>query len=90
MSECEADAARSAGDEDVAVLDWDLDGAGSYQEVEDGEEEQREENEEGEECVRHGCSLKNTFHKLIVNKLDSDSYKLRYTLKFNRFFFIFN
>jgi len=37
----------------VAVGDWDLDGAGADEEVEEGEEEEREEDEEGEECVGH-------------------------------------
>lgn len=53
VGEGEADAAGSAGDEHVAVLDRDLDRAGPDQEVEEAEEEEGKENEEGEVRVRH-------------------------------------
>lgn len=53
MGEGEADAAGSAGDEDVTVGNWDLDWTGTDDEVEEGEENERKENKEREERVCH-------------------------------------
>lgn len=47
--ESKSDAAGAAGDEHVAVFDWDLDGAGTDEKVEEQEEGTREKEEEEEE-----------------------------------------
>lgn len=58
LGQGQADAAGAAGDEHVAVLDWDSDGLGADNEVEEEEEEEGEwdeedQREEGEIHFRH-------------------------------------